>query len=91
MSDDDIHVSNGTCYSSKGEKLDGSFIPCGNNAFGYQTCCGAGDNCLADNSCYGVYKTGYGSQLTYMAGCTDPEYEDDSCPDKKGIGELYIM
>ncbi|KAK3376807.1 hypothetical protein B0T24DRAFT_700719 [Lasiosphaeria ovina] len=82
MSDANIFVSNGTCYSAAGQKLDKSFIPCGNDAFGHQTCCGAGDNCLVDNACWGQHGTGYGSSLTYMAGCTDPEYKDASCPQK---------
>jgi hypothetical protein len=86
MGDSNILVSNGTCYSSAGNKLDSSFIPCGNDAFGHQTCCGAGDNCMADNACFGVHGSGYGSFLTYMGGCTDPEYKDASCPDKHGIG-----
>ncbi|KAL5391628.1 hypothetical protein PMIN03_003213 [Paraphaeosphaeria minitans] len=90
MSDLDILVSNGTCYTKAGEKLDGSFIPCGNAAFGFQTCCGAGDNCMADNACFGVHGSGYGSQLTYQAGCTDPDYKDESCPDKKGIDQPWI-
>ena len=91
MSDLNILVSNGTCYSKAGEKLDESFIPCGNTAFGYQTCCGAGDNCLADNACFGIHGSGYGSELTYQAGCTDPDYSDDSCPDKKGIGKQGVI
>ncbi|KAF2442226.1 hypothetical protein P171DRAFT_64137 [Karstenula rhodostoma CBS 690.94] len=90
MSDLDIFVSNGTCYTKAGEKLDKSFIPCGNSAFGFQTCCGAGDNCLADNACFGQHGDGYGSQLTYQAGCTDPDYKDKSCPDKKGIDQPWI-
>ncbi|KAK7191631.1 hypothetical protein DPSP01_004764 [Paraphaeosphaeria sporulosa] len=90
MSDLDILVSNGTCYTKAGEKLDESFIPCGNTAFGFQTCCGAGDNCMADNACFGVHGSGYGSQLTYQAGCTDPDYKDKSCPDKKGIDQPWI-
>ena len=49
---------------------------------------GAGDNCLADNACFGHHGEGYGSDLTYQAGCTDPDYNDDSCPDKKGIGTV---
>jgi len=83
MGDPNIYVSNGTCYSAAGKKLDGSFIPCGNDAFGHKACCGAGDNCLADNSCWGQHGSGYGSSLTYMAGCSDPDYKDASCPDKK--------
>lgn len=90
MGDLDILVSNGTCYTKAGEKLDESFIPCGNAAFGYQTCCGVGDNCLADNACWGHHGDGYGSDLTYQAGCTDPDYKDKSCPDKKGIDQPWI-
>ncbi|RYP68487.1 hypothetical protein DL771_006639 [Monosporascus sp. 5C6A] len=85
-----IFVSNGTCYSALGEELDRSFIPCGNDAFGHQTCCGAGDNCLTNNACFGIHGEGYGSYLTYMAGCTDPDYEDQSCPDKEGIDQPWI-
>ncbi|KAK1750331.1 hypothetical protein QBC47DRAFT_393927 [Echria macrotheca] len=87
MSDPNIFISNGTCYSAPGKKLDPSFIPCGNDAFGHVTCCGAGDNCLVDNACWGVHDGGkpgvYGSSLTYQAGCTDPEYKDPSCPRKE--------
>ncbi|KAF2118648.1 hypothetical protein BDV96DRAFT_568275 [Lophiotrema nucula] len=90
MSDPNILVSNGTCYTAAGKELDKTFIPCGNDAFGHQTCCGVGDNCLADNACFGVYGTGYGSELTYFGGCTDPDYKDASCPDKKGIDQPWI-
>ncbi|EXJ58621.1 hypothetical protein A1O7_06048 [Cladophialophora yegresii CBS 114405] len=83
MSDPNPYVSNGTCYTARGERLDGSFVPCGNDAFGHQTCCGAGDNCLADNACFGVHGDGYGSYLTYLAGCTDPDYEASTCPQKE--------
>ena len=86
MSDLNNYISNGTCYTASQQKLDGSFIPCGNDAFGYQTCCGAGDTCLADNACFGFHGTGYGSYLTYWAGCTDPSYADVTCP-KKIVGE----
>ncbi len=86
MSDPNIYISNCTCYSAAGTKLDGSFLPCGNDAAGHKTCCGAGDNCLADNACFGVHGSGYGSYLTYMAGCSDPDYKDASCPNKD-IGE----
>ncbi|KAK4189252.1 hypothetical protein QBC35DRAFT_530963 [Podospora australis] len=83
-----ILISNGTCYSSAGEKLDPAhFIPCGNSAFGHTTCCGVGDNCLAQNACFGYHGTGYGSALTYQVGCTDPDYKHSSCPDKKGIDQ----
>jgi hypothetical protein len=83
----DINISNGTCYTAAGERLDDSFIPCGNTAFAYQTCCGAGDNCLADLACFGIHSSGYGSFLTYFAGCTDPDYQDASCPQKE-VGRL---
>ncbi|KAJ4345616.1 uncharacterized protein N0V89_011750 [Didymosphaeria variabile] len=45
---------------------------------------------MADNACFGVHGSGYGSQLTYQAGCTDPDYKDKSCPDKKGIDQPWI-
>ncbi|KAK4212508.1 hypothetical protein QBC37DRAFT_424856 [Rhypophila decipiens] len=90
MGDANIFISNGTCYSAAGEKLDESFIPCGNAAFGHQTCCGAGDNCLGDKACFGIHGTGYGSYLTYFGGCTDPDYKDGACPDKKGIDQPWV-
>ncbi|KAF2238207.1 hypothetical protein EV356DRAFT_518771 [Viridothelium virens] len=89
MSNPNDYVSNGTCYTAPGQKLDGSFIPCGNDAFGYQTCCGAGDKCLADNACFGFHGTGYGSYLTYWAGCTDPNYADITCP-KKVVAQPWV-
>ncbi|KAM7194323.1 hypothetical protein V8F33_007312 [Rhypophila sp. PSN 637] len=90
MGDANIFISNGTCYSAAGEKLDESFIPCGNAAFGHQTCCGAGDNCLGDKACFGIHGAGYGSYLTYFGGCTDPDYKDGACPDKKGIDQPWV-
>ncbi|CAJ2506687.1 Uu.00g078730.m01.CDS01 [Anthostomella pinea] len=88
MNNQNIFLSNGTCYTAVGKKFEaGNFIPCGNDAFGHHTCCGGGDNCLADNACFGYYGSGYGSSLTYMAGCTDPDYKDATCPDKKGIDD----
>ncbi|KAK8067378.1 hypothetical protein PG997_014125 [Apiospora hydei] len=94
MSDDpNPRVSNGTCYTAANKRLDSSFIPCGNDAFGHQTCCGKGDNCLADGACFGVHGDGdpgeYGHMLTYWAGCSDPEYEDASCP-KKVVDQPWV-
>ncbi|KAK0614701.1 hypothetical protein B0T14DRAFT_570606 [Immersiella caudata] len=80
---DNIFISNGTCYSAAGERLHESFIPCGNAATGHQACCGAGDNCLVNGACFGVHGSGYGSWLTYQAGCTDPDYKHPSCPKKE--------
>ena len=82
MSNSDLYISNGTCYSAAGDVLNDEFIPCGNSEFGVYTCCGKGDNCLADRACFGVYGSGYGSSLTYMAGCTDPDYASSACPKK---------
>ena len=92
MSSPNNLVSNGTCYGSAGNELDKSFIPCGNSAFGHVTCCGAGDVCLSHNACFGVHGTPgeYGSDLTYLAGCTDESYNDDSCPEKYGIDQPWI-
>ncbi|KAK0621760.1 hypothetical protein B0T17DRAFT_455628, partial [Bombardia bombarda] len=71
------NISNGTCYISEGVEADKSFIPCGNNALGHVSCCRANDVCLRSNTCFtGQWYT------TYMVGCTDPSYEDESCPNK---------
>ncbi|KAI6327156.1 hypothetical protein MCOR34_000586 [Pyricularia oryzae] len=75
-------ISNGTCYFSADKRSDQSFIPCGNDALGRVTCCGVGDNCLGNRACF---NGAFG--LTYLAGCTDPEYKDDSCPDKGNLDE----
>ena len=76
-------ISNGTCYWAKGKKMHPSYIPCGNDLYGHKHCCWAGDSCLVENTCFSVHGgTGEGTYLTYLAGCSDPEYEDASCPDK---------
>ncbi|KAK0614684.1 hypothetical protein B0T14DRAFT_570590 [Immersiella caudata] len=72
-----INVSHGTCYSDQGVEADAAFIPCGNDAFGHVTCCGRGDWCLMSNACYNQE---FG--ITYLQGCSDPDYQDPSCPDK---------
>ena len=70
-------VSNGTCYYKANKLADPSFLACGNDALGHVACCSENDMCLSDNACYNQT---YG--LTYLAGCTDSNYEDASCPDK---------
>lgn len=72
-----IFISNGTCYSAAGQQADDAIIPCGNAVHGPLTCCQQGDMCLSSQACY---NDEFG--VTYLAGCSDPEYEDDSCPDK---------
>ncbi|KAH6647829.1 hypothetical protein BKA67DRAFT_539670 [Truncatella angustata] len=66
------HVSNGTCYSKKGRLSKGSFIPCGNIAFGHWPCCHTGSICLDfdnSNACYDA-----------ETGCTDSGFNDRACP-----------
>lgn len=76
-----IHVSNGTCYSGRDLKANSSMIPCGNDYYGHIACCQESDTCLESNSCFnGEYF------VTYVAGCSDPSYEDESCPDKSRDG-----
>ncbi|KAM7203328.1 hypothetical protein V8F33_002319 [Rhypophila sp. PSN 637] len=87
----DPNVSNGTCYYQGGKKLDKAFIPCGNDAIQHVPCCQAGDMCLGSNACFGA---SYG--VTYLAGCTDDNYVDGSCPDKSPfsdsnwVGLIYV-
>lgn len=72
-----IFVSNGTCYLGRQDKSDPAMIPCGNDYFGHVACCQANDNCLESSVCFnGEF------YVTYVAGCTDPEYQDASCPAK---------
>ncbi|KAK3687598.1 hypothetical protein B0T22DRAFT_534963 [Podospora appendiculata] len=78
---DSIDISNGTCYSEANTELDQSFIPCGNVAFGHIHCCSTGDKCLGDNACWN------GQGATYLAGCTDIDYQDASCPNKVQYGD----
>lgn len=70
-----IWVSNGTCYA--GAHLLGIrvMLPCGNDYFGHIACCQAGDYCLESSTCYNSHY-----RVTYIAGCTDPEYQHQSCP-----------
>lgn len=77
MSDYDPDISNGTCYYKDGLRLPSRYIPCGNKALGHKTCCESLDMCLSSRACYNGQ---YG--VTYLAGCTDPNYQDESCPDK---------
>lgn len=72
-----IFISNGTCYSGPNLEADQGMIPCGNAFYGPISCCQAGDSCLMSGACFnGKYWT------TYVAGCTDPEYNSTACPDK---------
>jgi len=77
MADFDPDISNGTCYYREGGRLSARYIPCGNSALGHKTCCESLDMCLSSLSCYNGQ---YG--VTYLAGCTDPDYQDAACPDK---------
>ncbi|KAK4448725.1 hypothetical protein QBC34DRAFT_438847 [Podospora aff. communis PSN243] len=72
-----MDISNGTCYWAQGAKASPAIIPCGNDAFGHATCCEQGDWCLGSNACYNAE---FG--VTYLFGCSDPDYRDPSCPDK---------
>ncbi|KAK3389520.1 hypothetical protein B0H63DRAFT_463902 [Podospora didyma] len=76
----DPRITNGTCYWAAGKRLDSVFSPVGNAALGHHWCCQLGDKAMKDNSCYHDP-----TDTTYLAGCTDPEYLDSSCPDKKGF------
>jgi hypothetical protein len=86
------------CYYSANQTLASVFLPCGDPQNGFKSCCEAGDNCLADNACYSADREQtiyYLSHImvakaaidgtTYLAGCTDPEYSDSSCPDKPDL------
>ncbi|KAK3318003.1 hypothetical protein B0H66DRAFT_639463 [Apodospora peruviana] len=93
MRSGDPSISNGTCYWKAGKKSHESFIPCGNVAdgHGHKHCCRADEECLEHNACFSP-PTG----ATYLAGCTDFDYEAPACPDKghwtewQWVGLVYI-
>ncbi|KAK1676097.1 hypothetical protein BDP55DRAFT_631786 [Colletotrichum godetiae] len=75
------YISNGTCYHGPGDEV-GEWFPCGNADLGYKTCCQGGDMCLSSHACYNGR---FG--ITYLAGCSDPDYRDSSCPDKGALSD----
>jgi hypothetical protein len=79
--DANAFISNGTCYIGAGKEADKRMLPCGNDALGHKACCQAGDMCLSSRACYNQE---FG--VTYLLGCSDPDYKDQNCPDKKGLG-----
>ena len=63
------------CYYGFNRTMDVDYIPCGpHNSTGASTCCYLGDICLAQGACFSP-STG----MTYVAGCTDPLFQDASC------------
>lgn len=78
MSDNDLYISQGTCYFGPGQVSDRNFIPCGNAELsGPQSCCYVGDYCLAQTACWDNTTV-----VTYLAGCTDPTYSSSVCTNK---------
>ncbi|ESA42786.1 hypothetical protein GE21DRAFT_5425 [Neurospora crassa] len=76
----DPNISNGTCYrktSSKTIALPNHYVACGNAALGHVGCCQLGDMCLEEGACFDA-----DFFTTYVAGCTDKDYEDPICPQK---------
>lgn len=73
----DPDIVNGDCYIAPNSEADAGFLPCGNALYGHRSCCAAGDVCLNSRACYNAR---FG--LTYLSGCSDPDYSDPSCPDK---------
>ena len=86
MADPDRSISNGTCIFTRGIRTDKSYIPCGNAAFDDVSCCAIGDFCLENNACFSAK---YGT--TYLAGCTDIDYESPTCPDKRAYSSMTMV
>lgn len=71
-------LSEGTCYFGAGQLADSHFIPCGNaDVSGPQACCYEYDYCLSSNTCWDP-----DTVVTYIAGCTDPLFRSDKCPQR---------
>lgn len=74
----DLLLSEGTCYFGAGQLADSRFIPCGNAQLeGTQACCYEYDYCLSSNTCWDA-----ATVVTYIAGCTDPLFRSDKCPQR---------
>ena len=86
MASSNPFISNGTCYVGPGVEAADAFFPCGNDALGHKTCCGAGDMCLSSRACFNQQHG-----LTYLLGCSDPLYSDPSCPDKGAWAGEYLF
>ena len=69
------------CYYGPGAGFRGSaeLQPCNNTGGGFSSCCLLGDTCLSGNTCYN-----YATNNVYQYGCTDINYQDESCPQKCG-------
>ena len=77
-----------TCYTIGMDFVTSSnqYFPCGsgssNSTSGrsaHQSCCYGGDICMADGICHYTHTVTNGTGY-YMAGCTDPTWNDPSCP-----------
>ncbi|KAF2438168.1 hypothetical protein P171DRAFT_491456 [Karstenula rhodostoma CBS 690.94] len=78
---------NGTCYSITGLASpfnDYTYIPCNLTAIEngqHSACCASGDTCLTNGLCKYNPPTPVRNFNTYWRiGCTDPTYQDPSCP-----------
>ncbi|KAK7185948.1 hypothetical protein PSPO01_08198 [Paraphaeosphaeria sporulosa] len=78
---------NGTCYSITGLASpfnDYTYVPCNLTAIEngqHSACCASGDTCLTNGLCKYNSPTPVRNFNTYWRiGCTDPTYQDSSCP-----------
>lgn len=74
------------CYFGKGAENRGpsELVPCGGTG-STSACCLQGDTCLSGNACYN-FDTGN----LYQYGCTDINYEDETCPFKCGSSSPWV-
>ena len=69
------------CYFPDGKTIASGFSPCENTS-GNSTCCQRGFACMSNNLCeLTPYASAGPGQTTYVRGsCTDPSWNDPSCP-----------
>ena len=70
-----------TCYYESGARAASYIVPCPSTA-SPTSCCQLGDICLSDNACLST-----GFNITYLYGCTDPTYQDATCPYKCNLSD----
>jgi hypothetical protein len=82
----DLVYADAGCYYAANARAASIIIPC-SSAPGFSTCCQMGDLCLSNNACWNPQYN-----ITYLYGCTDPSFTDNTCPYKCGVtyaGSMY--
>lgn len=73
-----VSAQDNQCFYAPGKRAGSIVVPCSSEG-SYAACCQQGDICLSDSACWNPQYN-----VTYLYGCTDPNYADYACPYKCG-------